>query len=177
LILPSPFRFSRRPAITFGIAAFLAIVTAISFFLMEVYHSQDPNYAPLLLLAVVVGTLFGGKKLGLLAVVLSTVASTYFVLHSANAVLAQLPHTVLLSVLETIIWWAIAAEIAAAEFLVSARDELQEKNEALRAPAVQRVLAPVLPSSFSVRIESKSGDDVRQEALQPKLPRKGGVTW
>jgi len=138
LIVPSPFRFSRRPALTFGIAGFLAIVTAISFFLMEIYQSQDPNYAPLLLLAVVIGTLFGGKKLGLVTVVLSALASAYFVLHSAHALLAQLPHTVLLAVLATIIWWAIAAATNAAEFLENARDELQQKNKALQAEDAAR---------------------------------------
>ena len=138
MIVPSPFRFSRRPAMSLGIAAFLAVVTAISFFLMEIYQSQDPNYAPLLLLAVVIGTLFGGKKLGLVTVVLSALASGYFVLHSVNTVLAQLPHTILLAVLATIIWWAIAAEINAAESLASARDELQSKNEALQAENTAR---------------------------------------
>jgi len=47
--VPGPFRSSRRPAISFGSAASLAVVTAVSLFLMEIYHTQDPNYAPLLL--------------------------------------------------------------------------------------------------------------------------------
>jgi len=138
LIVPGPFRSSRRPAISFAVAASLAVVTAVSLFLMEIYHTQDPNYAPLLLLAVVIGTWFGGKKVGLATVVACALVSAWFVLHTTSAGLEALPHTALLLVLATIIWWAIAAEMTTADSLMSARDELQRNNETLRAENAAR---------------------------------------
>ncbi len=132
----------------YGIAILSVVAATIILLLTNTNIIGDGPYVSLFLCAVIVSTLIGGLKPGLLSVVLSILAFDYYFLppgHSFGMKTSQLPRLLLFMVPALFIIWLSAAQKSVTELLQHARNALEatvqklgQTNTALHEEIVER---------------------------------------
>jgi signal transduction histidine kinase len=121
-----------RLILGYGIAVVSVVAALLALSAMEA-HWQTSAPVSLFLMAVILSTLVGGIKSGLLAAALSILGFDYFLLHLGGSFAGHAVQLLSLGITATYVIWTTGTERRAAESLRRAHDELRRSNESLRA--------------------------------------------
>ncbi len=121
-----------RLILGYGVAVVSVAAAIIALSAMEA-HWQTSAPVSLFLMAVILSTLLGGMKPGLLAAALSILGFDYFLLHLGGSFAGHAVQLLSLGIAATYVIWVTATERGTVESLRRAHDELRRSNDALRA--------------------------------------------
>jgi signal transduction histidine kinase len=125
-----------RPILGYGIALVSVVAAILALSAMQA-HWRTSAPVSLFLMAVILSTLVGGIKPGLLAAALSVLGFDYLLLNLGGSLAGHAVQLLSLGITATYVIWITGTERSAAESLRRAHDELRRSNEALRAENTQ----------------------------------------
>jgi signal transduction histidine kinase len=173
-----------RLILGYGVAVVSVTAAIIALSVMEA-RWQGSAPVSLFLMAVIVSTLVGGIKPGLLATALSILGFDYFVLRVGGSFANQPVHAVQilsLAIAAAYVIWLTATERGAVESVRRAHDELRRSNDALRAENAestrakeavsesQQLLQQVLATlPVGVSVVDREGDIILANAVMKRI--------